>query len=224
MPPKSGDKLVYGVALNDVRGSMSYTDAATGKRVKIPAYRTWANMLKVCYSPIAPVEHPTYCGVTVCDEWLLFSTFQLWYDANFVEGYHLNRTLAQPGNKVFCPVACRFVPQYLSQLVNDVSSKRGSLLGVYYDPAQEKFTSTCQFNGKKRTIGLFADSLQAHHAWQRFKADAIVKTVQRYTDEAVVHEDVVQSLLDYAQRLRSDAAEGVVTLGFSAHSVESAGV
>lgn len=75
-----------------------------------PSYKKWQAMLQRCYSTDCKF-YPVYGGkgVTVCDEWHNFQNFAAWYDANYVEGYHLDKD--KGGGMVYSPATCCYISQ-----------------------------------------------------------------------------------------------------------------
>lgn len=122
---KAKNKLVCGIGINDYDGSMRIN----GKRML--SYACWHSMLNRCYSAEYQTRFPTYIGCSVCEEWLLFSNFKVWYDENYKPRFQLDKDILFPGNKVYSPETCRFVPQYLNSLLTDRGAARGEYpLGV----------------------------------------------------------------------------------------------
>jgi len=213
---RNRDGLILGVGINDGDEPTTYRDPLTGKMKTTPAYATWHAMLTRCHSPTFRAGSCAYVGVVVCTEWLTFSNFKTWYDANYVSGYQLDKDLVNPGSKEYSPANCRYVPQYINLLITGSNVTRGHYpLGVSYHVLARKFAADCRMGGKQHRLGYFSDVMVAHKAWQLFKADAVDATVKRYLmTEKVVHVDVLKSLVAYADRLRSDAAADRETIGF----------
>ena len=119
------NKLVYGHGTNDLDGPVK----VNGKTLKF--YHAWTDMLRRCYSGEYQDRFPTYIVCSVCDEWLLLSNFKEWFDVNYHEGMELDKDILIQGNKIYCPEACRFVPQYINSLLTDAGAARGAYpLGV----------------------------------------------------------------------------------------------
>ncbi len=99
------------------------------KVVDIPApnklyrkeYLCWSDMFKRCYSENWLEKHSTYSEAEVCDGWLKFSNFLKWHQANYVEGWHLDKDLLGNG-KLYSPETCCFIPAYINKFL----TKRGS--------------------------------------------------------------------------------------------------
>ena len=118
-------KLVQGVGINDLAEPVEIN----GKSLKF--YNTWKSMLQRCYSEKRQTKKPTYRGCSVCDEWLSLSTFKEWFDANYRDGMELDKDILIPGNKVYSPEACSFVPGYINTLLTNAGAARGDYpLGV----------------------------------------------------------------------------------------------
>lgn len=45
-------------------------------------YQSWRDMLRRCYNDKVKEKQTSYKGVTVCDEWLNFQNYALWFDKN----------------------------------------------------------------------------------------------------------------------------------------------
>lgn len=210
-------KLVCGVGINDLTGNTSRKDPATGQFRMQPAYAAWNSMLNRVYNPKYLARWPTYIGCSVHPDWLRFSGFKAWFDLNHVIGWDLDKDLTRPGNKVYGPEHCRYVPPYLNLIVTDSAASRGELpLGVTKQKPGTKYIAHCRGAGVQKRLGVFSDPLSAHRAWQEKKADVIDDALRRYTKERVVHLEVVRALIHYADRLRADAGAGRETVGFSA--------
>ena len=114
-------KIVSGVGINDFGAKIS------NNGVHIRSYATWKSMLDRCYNKLNTKRRPTYIGCSVCESWISFSNFKQWYDTNYITGFELDKDILIPGNKVYSPEACRFVPPYLNKLLNDHGNRRGDL-------------------------------------------------------------------------------------------------
>ena len=93
------NSLVENIGINNAPFAISPT--INGLHVTHPAYSTWASMLNRCYNPKYKEKHPTYVGVTCCEEWLLFTNFDKWFKDNYIKGYQLDKDLLVKDNIIW---------------------------------------------------------------------------------------------------------------------------
>ena len=158
------ERLVYGIGVNDA--DYVVKSIINGRRVGCPAYRSWGNMLKRCYSAKYHSRCPTYIGVEVCDEWLTFMTFRKWWVENQVDGWQMDKDLLS-GDRIYSPDTCIFVPAWLNNFTIDSGAARGLWpIGVWFDRRRRKFESRCRHPfGKNECLGHFSTPDEAHAAW-----------------------------------------------------------
>ena len=175
-------KLVYGVGINDADYAVNSV-GPDGKRRRCPYYEVWRSMLTRAYSPKFLATRPTYIGVTVCKEWHSFMAFRAWMETQDWEGKHLDKDIIVPGNKVYSPATCAFVPCQINNLLVDRAAARGEFpVGVDWHRQTEKFQARVRENGKQRHLGLFTTPEAAHLAWRKAKA-RVVRTAARECDD-----------------------------------------
>ncbi len=161
--------FVKNVGVNDARYSVS--PRVGGTRVLCKAYDCWSGMLRRAYSSELHEKFPTYRGVKVCDEWLMFSVFRLWWLDNQVDGYELDKDLVGDGS-VYSPQSCVFIPSKLNTFTINHGADRGEYpIGVSYNINHGKYWSSCSnpITGKREFLGLFCCQEDAHAAWMKRK-------------------------------------------------------
>lgn len=167
-------KLIYGVGTNS-RGKHKATINGTNTST----YDTWRHMLQRAYCPKLHARQPTYIGCSVADDWLEYQDFGDWFENHEYgnRGYHLDKDLLLPGNKVYAPDRCVFVPQELNKLLIDCGAIRGQHpQGVSFHKARNKFQAGVTINGKKQHLGYFETELEAYNAYKIAK-EAHVKNM-----------------------------------------------
>lgn len=131
------------------------------------AYKSWYKMLMRCYCEKYLAKRPTYKGVTVCKEWLIFSNFKLWHDSNSVDGWQLDKDLLSDSHQ-YNEESCLFVPPWLNTFMVDCGSSRGdSPIGVCFVKSRGMYQAQCRDNisGSRGFIGRFKTKTEAHRAW-----------------------------------------------------------
>ena len=188
-------KLVYGVGINDadyvvvINEELGYVDGKRKRKEvwRCPFYMTWVNMLVRGYSEKLKLKYHTYKDCTVCEDWLRFSNFKSWMEAQDWEGKQLDKDILFIGNKLYSPTTCAFVSAHVNKFVLDSGSVRGDFkIGVNRRADNGKFMSRCcnPFTGDRELLGHFTDEQAAYEAWldkklQHAKALAALQTDER---------------------------------------------
>lgn len=118
-----------------------------------------------------------YAGVSIAPEFLNFQFFADWYvkQIGYGLGYHLDKDLLHPGNKVYSPEACVLVPIIVNTFCTDRSgtNKSGLPPGASYDAKRRKYCVQIQSRiAKKIFVGLFDTVEEARNAYNKRKAQA----------------------------------------------------
>lgn len=123
------------------------------------AYDVWYQMLYRCYmddEERGPGSW-TYQGCSVCNEWLNYQNFASWYKKYKKPGFHIDKDILIPGNKIYSPEFCEFVPSEINTCLTHSTRKRRSYdglpTGVSFCRATGKYYASIQENGKSTAIG-----------------------------------------------------------------------
>lgn len=188
--------LVQGVGVNDYDGLIW----VNGKNVD--SYQCWNHMLTRCYSAKSQINHPTYIGCSVSEEWLHFSNFKKFYDANYREGFHLDKDILVEGNKIYSPETCVFLPPYLNNLLIDSGNARGDLpLGITANKTKTKNGTTVTYlakcnNGYGKQLNRTFKTVEEAQVWYSSTKTRIVREqVQRALLEGAIDQRVADALL-----------------------------
>lgn len=179
MTMRSKVSIVQGVGINDATTSVYH------KGFPNADYAAWSGMLMRCYCETYQKSYPTYKGCSVCAEWLRFSTFQTWYSTNYKEGFELDKDLLVPGNKVYSPDTCRYVPHYINSLLLSSNSRRGEYpLGV--SKSYNLYLASCRSSTGKRLTQTFSTVDEAA-SWYKQTKKRVIKeqAIQAFLDNAI---------------------------------------
>lgn len=179
------NKLVCGVGINDLDRQVYWV--IEGKRVICPIYRVWKSMLVRCYDPKFH-HNATYQESSVVEEWLRLSVFERWMEQQDWQGKELDKDILKPGNKIYSPENCCFIPHDVNVLVLDSAAIRGDCpIGVCRHKMTQKYAA--QFSNpltkKREHIGLFDDPHEAHLAWKKRKHELACIYADQQTDPRV---------------------------------------
>ena len=170
---RSHDSKIFGVGINDA--DYLVTPTTSGKSLRCAAYTTWKNMISRCYNPQVHTANPTYADCTVSPEWHRFTNFAIWYANKRTTNRSIDKDIILPGNKVYSPLTCMFVPNYVNSLFTGSDGKGGCPLGVDIAHGQRKKRYRAQLHvGKKRkTLGYFRTPEEAQVCYAENKAKLI---------------------------------------------------
>ena len=161
-----------------------------------PVYKVWFNMLNRCYNEDLR-EYNRYGGrdVSVCGEWHNYQNFRVWYEAEYVDGYQIDKDLKFPDSKVYSPETCVFIPNDVNKLLisnNKFRSEHG--VGVHPRPSGKFQAAYSQFS-KVKTIGTFNTATEAFNAY-KFEKEKHIKVVAEMYKE-VLHPNVYETLINW---------------------------
>ena len=157
-------------------GCGGYSTTVSGTHTKM--YATWVRMFERCYDPKFLARMPTYIGCTVTKEWHNFQVFAKWFEEHYIDGYHLDKDIKVPGNKLYSPDTCMFVTQAqnarasctFSVVLRSPSGNRVEVGNVSEFARDNALNSSSLFrvkNGKQ----------QAHKGWVLYKEGPFEKIV-----------------------------------------------
>lgn len=164
------DRKMCGRGVNDLKDRIPMYQSINGKNVAEPHYATWKSLFHRCYGG----KSKYHLDCEVDERWWLFSEFWKWMDTQEWkrndEKFTLDKDLKIPGNKIYSPEACIFVPQQINTLFVTRQAARGDLpLGVTLRKDTNKYLVHCHQDGKIVHGGYFNDPQMAHRVWQKMK-------------------------------------------------------
>lgn len=184
-------KLVYGIGINDLPVCVG----PDGKLLKV--YVNWCDMIRRCVSEKYHKNRPTYIKCSVSEDWLLLSNFKKWHDANYVEGFYLDKDILVEGNKTYSPETCRYVPSYINNLFLDSGSIRGEYpIGVSYSGSKKKFRSYIKKYGKQVHLGTFNVLEDAIQSSKNAKEQYVIEVTSSAFELGHIDNEVRDSILE----------------------------
>lgn len=179
-------------------GYIGNATTAINKKHK-QSYVCWANMLKRCYSQDNP-KYIYYKGCTVCEEWLCYENFEIWWNDNYYEisgeKMNLDKDILIKGNKIYSPNTCILVPARINTLFVFNKNVRGDLLiGVYYDQVHNKYVAHCKIGEKRKTIGYADSEEEAFLLYKEAKEQEIKRVAQLYKD--IIPYKLYKAMMNY---------------------------
>lgn len=167
---------------------------------KAEPYIKWRNLLKRCYDPVYLSKEPSYAGCSVCDEWLTYSHFKKWFEANNIPGYALDKDILVRNNKVYSPQTCCFVPQEINNAVICTQQKKSELpSGIAFQQWGSYYNYKAQMSkcGKLVCLGHFSTPEEAHLAYKEAKEQYVKELAIKYYKDKKISKKVYLALLEY---------------------------
>lgn len=153
---------------------------------KVEPYLRWRDMVNRCYNAKFHKRQPQYKWCTVCEEWLNYSNFKVWYDQNKVPGMELDldKDILFKGNKVYSPETAALVPHAINTLFLSGRSSRGvHPIGVYYDNEKSRFRACMSYMGKQFKLGNFTTAEAAFARYKECKERLIKDIAGKHKDK-----------------------------------------
>lgn len=179
-------KLLFGVGINDA--DYAVQPKVNGTAVRCPYYVAWTLMLQRAYHRQSMIRNPCYEGVTVCDEWLRFTNFKNWMEAQDWKGKELDKDIIEPGNKTYGPDRCVYVEPAVNSLLTKSTSSRGDFpIGVTKKKKSGRYKARVSKGGPySETIGTFDTVEEASEAYNKAKSEYILEVAACQTDKRIV--------------------------------------
>lgn len=162
------------------------------------SYLRWHDMINRCYNEKFHERNPQYKGCTVCEEWLNYSNFKVWYDQNKIKGMSLDldKDILFKGNLEYSPATVVFVPHEINTLFVNCKKNRGDYpVGVHFDKSKDKYCAGMAFMGEKIRLGRFDSVESAFARYKEYKEDFIIDMAEQYKDE--IPDKVYQAMLNW---------------------------
>lgn len=167
---------------------------ASKSRKKTKAYSKWCGILNRGYSLLHRNTHPSYEGVTVCEEWHNFQNFGNWFEDNYKDGFELDKDILIKGNKIYSPDMCVFVPHEINMLFVKCNNIRGKHpIGI--TKHGNIFRVYCRHYGKNILIGTFSTIEEAFQNYKTAKELHIKEVAEKWKDQ--INDKVYQALINY---------------------------
>lgn len=181
--------LVFGIGIND-----EITPATKCHK----AYNHWQMILKKCFVQEYKAQHPTYENVTMCEEWKRFSVFKKWFDANYVEGYDLDKDLlSDNGRKMYSPDTCCFIPHNLNVLLCSKKLGKDGLPRGIRKEFRSYAVRVCLHKGKRIRIGKICSIDEAIDIYNKIKREDIASVALEYYKNGLITKRVYDGFLNY---------------------------
>jgi hypothetical protein len=157
------------------------TNTKTG--IFSPAFTCWQNIKRRCFSNKFHEDFPTYKDCEIHPDWYNFQVFAKWFYENNVKGFQLDKDLLVPGNKVYGPDTCCFLPSIINTQFQYRSKKSEYGLGVSKDCNKYYIDILENIGDKKRVRVTFDELVDAQNAYKDYKESLIRKLTEIFKEQ-----------------------------------------
>ncbi|WP_201491184.1 hypothetical protein [Escherichia coli] len=113
---------------------------------------------------------------------------------NYVEGWHLDKDILNPGAREYSSQNCMYVPPEVNQLFK--STKPGKYMkGV--EASGKKFKAYCSVDSKKKCLGTFSTELEAHEVHMKWRKARLIELAEKYKE----YKKLSVALLNHANNI-----------------------
>ncbi len=131
--------------------------------------------------------------------WQYYQDFAEWFHSQVgsnIVGWHLDKDIIIPGNKVYGPDTCCFVPQSLNKLLTHNKTTKGEFdVGVHLKKSSGKYGATISIDTIRHHIGYFETPEEASVAYQIAKIKDIHRQANLY--KGMIDPRAYDALINY---------------------------
>jgi len=196
--------LCKGFGYSDIPGHGTKIETRTNYK----PYNKWQQMMRRCFTTAWHDWKPTYKGCSIDPEWLVFSNFKRWYDAQPLAGKYceLDKDIIIQGNKHYSPETCVLVTAEINSLLKNYP-KGSCLRGVKSLKNGERFSSSLSIKSKPVFLGSFDTEIEAHNAYVKAKEAYIQSVATQAYNEGNICAQTLKGLMDYSYSNSEEAKE-----------------
>ena len=142
-------------------------------------------MIRRCYNEGTKDKFPAYYGICkVCNQWLNMQIFSEWFEENKYEcgeRLHIDKDILYPGNKIYSPDTCIFVPQSINCFFTEhnISISRG----VSFRKDTKKYTARISIYNTQRVLGCYNTKEEAELHYIKARKEYIEEVLKKYENK-----------------------------------------
>ncbi len=169
---------------------------ASEQKVHTLEYKAWREMIRRCYDDGVHEKRNSYIDCTVYPDWHNFQVFAEWYTSNdfYGLGYHLDKDILFPDNKVYSPETCCLIPAEINTLLNERLAARGEYpTGVSKYKRTGRYMAGIRMNGVRHHLGYFDCPNEASLVYKEKKREYIKEKASEWI--GLIDDRVVSALM-----------------------------
>lgn len=167
----------------------------------------WRNMMSRCY--YFSDKYKSYVDCEVCEDWLNFSNFTVWFNATHQSDsevkFELDKDMKYLGNRLYSSDNCIWLPKKLNQYINEVKGAT-SITGVKgVSPAfnkngiiEGKYEVRCaDGKGKRAYLGTVTCLAEGYNIYKSYKETRLKLLANEYFVRGDISKEVFDIICNY---------------------------
>ena len=138
-------------------------------------------MLERCYSQSLHKRRPSLIGCEVHEDWKSLKNFRAWMESKNYKNRTLSKEMFFEDNKLYSPDTCLFVPNGVSLLFANTTTK--GKMGVYYNKLMKQYQATIRQYNVNMNLGYSKTMEEAVAVYSRAKAKHILEVANALSEE-----------------------------------------
>lgn len=154
-------------------------------------------MIERCYK--RRNNNKSYEKCWVIDKWRYLSGYKEWFDENYVDGFVLDKDILVPGNKMYGPSTCLFVPREINELfISTGNDNTGLPRGVSFVKRLNKYCAQVSMKGAStKYVGLYDTIEEARQAYVDAKTKHVERVAYKYFSNGIMPKNTYQAIINH---------------------------
>lgn len=151
--------------------------------IDVKSYNYWHGILQRCYSKEYHKKKPSYENCKVCEEWLNYSNFKVWFDENYYdieEQLDLDKDILSKENKIYSPETCLLIPKRINLLYNTNSN---TMIGVNQSKGCKTYKASISKGKDRIYLGAFKTEIEAFLCYKEEKEKYVKEIAEEYKNK-----------------------------------------
>lgn len=189
MSKKAGQKLIFGLAINDTEEPICSTRG--GVRWWCPKYVRWYDMLRRTIGNSPAIKNKSYSETELSEEWLRFSIFRDWMETQNFKDNHLDKDVFGQGC-LYSEESCCFIPPAVNSFILGINSSADRAYGVSFMKGCSKYRAQVVYKQNKILDQLYESKYEARLSYLNVKIGIFDKVTEEYQLEDRIADAIIQ--------------------------------
>ncbi len=198
MSYKAGQKLLFGVAINDTDEPVMSSKG--GVRWVCPKYARWYDMLRRTVGKHVTPKNQVYSNTGVSEDWLKFSFFKSWMSSQDFVGKHLDKDILGDGS-LYSAQTCCFIEPDVNAFIAGMNTPVERLYGVSLRKDLNKYRALVTYK-ENRFLGQLRDN---KYVARMDYLEEKLKFFSQVVDEFSLEDNIANAVIEKYQKAYDEA-------------------